>query len=183
MRVPMACLLASVLTAACAGGSPSRPGPLELPDRWEVRFRADVLPYRTVVPAPIERVAPEVEEVYRLMGLAAARATNTEDLLFITPNLRITGRLYEGEWNSDYLDCGEGFGGQRANTDEIRFAAYTRLTEEVPGETVVETQLGGTAVPREGVASTGSAYCSGTGKLEQRISDLLRARASARRGP
>lgn len=168
------------LLAAC--GTPGPPGSsmgrLDSPDLYSAFNRADVPAHQSVVDAPVERVAALVPGVYRFLGLPARRIEDAPNPLFTTSNLRIRGRLYEGERNSDYVDCGAtGPGGERADLYEVEFVAMTRLRERSSGGTLVETLLNGLA-RRPGVTDDSAVRCRGTGKLEQQIADLLRTRAS-----
>lgn len=165
-----------LLVVGCASGPPAPRGPLELPEEWTVYFRSDAAPSRTVIGAPIDRLGELVPGVYQHLGLGAARATNTGEYLFITPNLRIEGELYAGERNSDYIDCGRGIHGLRADLYRVEFAMFTRLRPGPDGGTTVETLMGGVARARE--MNSGTIHCRGTGKLETMIADLLRVRSS-----
>ena len=170
-------LLLTIQVAGCASAGSGAPagGPLELPERFTTVFRGDVEPHREVIPAPIERVAEQVPGAYELMGLPVALASNTEELMFITPALRISGTLYEGERNSDYINCGRGVNGPRADTYEVEFALYTTLKPDENGFTVVETALSGFAGDR--TTRSGDVACAGTGRLERDIARVLRSRA------
>lgn len=174
--LPMA--LAAFLSACGASGTPgSSMGRLDSPELFSALSRADVPAHRSELAAPVDRVAAAVPGVYEYLGLPVDRVEDALPVLFATPDLRIRGQLYEGERNSDYIDCGEtGPGGERADLYEVEFVVLTRLLDDGQGGTVVETLLNGSA-RRPGVTDDSAVRCRGTGKLERQIATLLRARA------
>lgn len=177
VRLPVIVLMAWTLTACASSGRSE--DPLALPDEFTTYFRGDLAPHRTVLSAPLERVDREVAGAYEYMGLPVALASDPEARIYITPTLQLRGPLYEGERNSDYIDCGTGATGARADQYDLRFAAYTKLSPgEEDGRTVVETLLSGFA--SSGDIRGGDMPCRGTGKLEESIARILRARATTR---
>lgn len=171
-------LLTAVLVACGASGpSGSSLGRLDSPELFSAFSRADVSAHRSEVAAPVDRVAAVLPGVYDYLGLPVDRVEDARPVLFATPDLRIRGQLYEGERNSDYIDCGEtGPGGERADLYEVEFVVMTRLRDDGQGGTIVETLLNG-AARRPGVTDDSAVRCRGTGKLELQIATLLRARA------
>jgi hypothetical protein len=157
-------------SAGSTAGAPSAPVPI--PDRFTITYRADAPQTRTVVAAPVERVWDALPGVYREFGYPAAPASNTPDRVYITPALLVRGRLYQGERNSDYLDCGDDPNvGARADAHEVTFWIVTRVQPTEEGHTLVETMIDGRARDRQ--SSSTPAYCFGTGKLEKQIAALL----------
>lgn len=168
-------VVVGIASAACGSagsgaGPPSAPVPI--PDRFSITYRADAPQTRTVVPAAVERVWEALPRVYREFGYPATPASNTPDRVYITPALLVRGRLYQGERNSDYLDCGDDPNvGARADAYEVTFWIVTRVQPTAEGHTLVETMIDGRARDRQ--SSSTPAYCFGTGKLEQQLATLL----------
>lgn len=173
-------VLSLSLLGACAGSpgaTPSSSGSLHSPDDFVTYFRADALPHRGVVRAPVDAVWKALPAVFEDLGYPGAPAQNSRERVFITPNLQITGRLYEGESNSKYVDCGSGNAGPRADTYEVQFVIITRVSASSDTETLVETIIDGSA--RDRMVSGGSFRCTGTGTLEKAVVDLLMRRVRA----
>jgi hypothetical protein len=142
------------------------------PDRFSIEYRAESGALTAALPAPVERVAELIPGVFERLGLPVAPASNTRTLTFITPTLKVSGRLYEGESNSDYFDCGRDIRGAQADFLELRFVVLAELRPADDGGTVLETRVDGNARNRY---REGSRFpCSGTGKLERQIEALLR---------
>jgi hypothetical protein len=174
-RAPLSLLLAAMsLLAGCTGSrSPAAPkATLETPERFSIVARSDASVFRTVFDAPADRVWDLLPAVYRELGYPGASATNTTDRTFITPNMAIRGRLYPGEYNSTYLDCGTVPIGPRADVYEVHFVMVTRVREGPGDTTVVETIVDGRARDRAGNGMI--VPCAGTGKLEKAVADRLR---------
>jgi len=168
-------VFSAVFTGACSTAANSGAGGgLETPERFTTFFRGDAVPHRTVVQAPIDVVWRALPQVYREFGYPGATASNTEERIFLTPHMQIRGRLYEGEANSKYIDCGIGMTGPRADTHDVHFAIVTRVRASSETETLVETLIDGTA--RDRSATGGSTLCKGTGLLEQAVVEALIAR-------
>jgi hypothetical protein len=168
------CALAAVQLSACGAREPRS---LELPQRFTVQFRESAPMLRETLPAPLEQVWAAVPGAVAAVGLPAGAASN-ERHLFITPHLRITGRLYEGMRNSEFLDCGVSDHGEiRADTHLLVFSVITRVTPAPGGGSVVSIQLDGSAQPR--TTSRGVLPCDGTGKLERAILEGIRSRLAS----
>ena len=142
-------------------------------DVYTTYFSGELAPHRTVLDVSPERVAEVLPDAYELMGLPVEQSEDRPGL-FLTPEMEIEGSLYEGERNSDYMDCGETAEGPRADGAAIRFALFTRLASHPDGGTAVETALGGFA---RDDATGEDVACHGTGKLESQIARVLRIRA------
>jgi hypothetical protein len=165
--------LSALITGCASSRSPeSSQGPLETPDRFSILIRSDAPVFRTVLPVPLDQAWEMLPAVYRELGYPGAPASNTRDHVYITPNMAIRGRLYPGEHNSNYLDCGTTVTGARADMYEVHFVMITRLRAGKDGETVVETVVDGRA--RDRSVSGTVVPCTGAGKLEKAVADLLR---------
>ena len=131
---------------------------------FSVWVRRDAAPVRRVVAAPLETVWDVLPNAFRDLGYSGGRSAREGERIFLTPSLTIKGRLYEGELNSDYLDCGRTAAGQfAADVYEVRFAILARLVPE-RDSTSVEIVIDGTA--RDRTQSSNAVFCTGTGKIE-----------------
>jgi hypothetical protein len=177
-RSGAAVLLAAVLFG-CAGAkvSRSRQQPIQTPDQFVIHFRGDAIAFRSVVNAHVGEVWNVVPVVYRELGYPGAPAKG-ESHVFITPAFRIPGRLYPGELNSRYFDCGTNVAGTRADSYDIRFAIMTRLRPGVEGSTIVETAIDGNA--RAAAHNINYVRCSGTGALERTIGESIARKVAQR---
>ena len=171
-RSIVATAVVSGFLCACAGGAGS--GEATVPQEYTIEYRASLKGEEFSVEAAPERIASVLPDVYERLGLPTAQASNTDELAFITPALRITGVLYEGSRNSEYLDCGRGFSTARADDPEIVlvFFVLTRIRPDGSGGSVVESIVDGHAENR--FHSTNPVPCRGTGKLEAEIAGMIR---------
>jgi hypothetical protein len=128
--------------------------------------------HRSELPVPPEELVEEVPEAYRFVGLPVDGPRGDGPWLFFTPNMSLEKPLYEGERNSDYIDCGSAIQGERADLYSLEFVLATRLRAAPGGGTIVESRLEGRA--RDRFTNERPVFCSGTGKLEAEIAELLR---------
>lgn len=164
--LPLGLAVATVTTvAACASGG----GPAQL---FAPYFDGQVAPHRTEVPTSVDRVSALVPGAYELMGLPVSLDEELGEVTFVTPEMELAGALYQGEPNSDYIDCGMADQGPRADVFPVRFAVLTRVMPGPAGCSMVETVLCGFAKD-----PAGEVACRGTGKLEGDISRVLLRRA------
>jgi hypothetical protein len=170
----VATVVLSALLAAChQGPAPPAPGQrVDVPHARSDQIVEKVGNYHTELTATLEEVADAVPEVYQQLGLPVTPSQHTEVPTWATPNMRITGRLYEGELNSEYVDCGRGPRGPIADIYEIDFQVVTELRPAPGGGTQVDTRVEGSA--RDRTISGNRVPCSGTGKLEREIAAMLK---------
>jgi hypothetical protein len=178
----LAFLVVALLVVGCASsaGTPRAGSPLQTPDRFSVSFRSDVPRFSDTLHVPIDVVWQVVPVVYRELGYPAAAATNTRERVYMTPFMTIGAALYAGERNSTYIDCGTGFAGNRADSHEVSFAIVTRVVPGRDNSPMVETLIDGSARPRD--ASSSPVPCTGTGKLERVIGNLIRRKVLSGNG-
>jgi hypothetical protein len=166
--------LALVLAAAgggCAGAPEARPeSQVVTPETRPIYLRNEPGVHVTAISEPVDKVWRALPEAYRLLGLPGEPAAGVRHAL-ATPNMRITGRLYPGEANSKYLDCGESIRGPRADTHEIYFNVTSRVRAHPDGGSVVETVLDGNA--RDPNQGSNPVKCTGKGVLEKMIGDAV----------
>jgi len=168
--------LGGVPLAACATGSG---GAAKAPRRSEthtVWFREDVTPVRRVLTAPVETVWAALPQGFADLGFPSGASAREAERVYLTPSLRIHGRLYHGELNSVYIDCGHAVGGGRAaDSYEVTFAMLVRLTPQDGGRSLVEVVIDGTARDRT-LNLSNPVFCTGTGRLETEFLQRLEAR-------
>ena len=176
MRSRLALIPLLFLLTACASGGlgPNTEHALGMPERFENTFRLEPQIHSTELAVPVERVAEAVPEVYRQLGLPVERSRRGA-YTFTTPNLRIEGRLYETERNSEYFSCGTSMAGERADLYELEFALVVRLVPVEGGGTRAQSFLGARA--RDRYAGTDPVACRGTGRLEEDALTILRRQA------
>lgn len=174
-------LVLVVSACAGAGGGPSTDRSAGVLERFSGGQRVEGATHSVALGAPVAQVAEALPGVYRELGLPVQQVRDTPPITFTTSDLRIQGRLYEGERNSAYLDCGTSMSGPRADTYELQIAVATQLRAAEGGGTVAETFVDGRA--RDRYANTDPVPCHGTGRLEAQIAELLRQRSGGSEGP
>jgi hypothetical protein len=130
-----------------------------------------------VISAPVEVVWAAVPLAFRSLGYTGSPSTDAGERVYLTPYLAIRDRLYKGELNSVYFECGRNPTGPIvADAYAITFAILVRLRRQNEGATLVEVLVDGNATDRSQRAS--SVHCTGTGRLEtvilERIEEQLR---------
>lgn len=140
----------------------------------EIWYRADVSHIRRVIPAPVDAVWRVVPASIESLNLPGTPAVDPNDHIYVTPRMKIHNRLYEGESNSEYLDCGKTIGGQPA-ADEylVIFDLSMRLRPTPVGETEVDIIVDGTAQDMK--ERSLAVRCHGTGKFEEAVIDRIEA--------
>jgi hypothetical protein len=155
-------LLAALLAGGTGGG-----GQLITYDVFSEFGDPEATANETFVQASLDRVWEVLPLVYQEMGYPSAPLRGAAERVVTTPILRVHGRLYEGERNSDYLSCGASLTGDRADTYRIQFTMGTRIRAGRDGGTLVETILRGLA--RDPVTGVGPVQCRGTGRLAREV--------------
>lgn len=149
------------------------------PESYSVWVRRDAVPVRRLLAAPVEQVWEVLPQAFRALGYSGGRSAREGEMIVLTPSLTIKGRLYEGELNSDYIECGRTAAGQfAADVYEVRFAVLARLQPEGDSSTSVEVVIDGTA--RDRTQSSNAVFCTGTGKIEAALLQILEERLSKR---
>ena len=145
-----------------------------VPDDFSVRYRVGLTGEAFAVDAPADRIVQVLPDVFETLGLPGAEASDLGELVFVTPPLRITGLLYEGRRNSEFLDCGRGISAARADEADhaLVFFVLTRIQATGPGSSAIESILDGHAENR--YHRTDPIPCRGTGELERDIAEIVR---------
>ena len=165
-----AAVLLCTLTAATAN---AQNAPVKKKEReaFTIRVRTDNnIPEFQLKHAP-EDVWKALPAVYEELGYPGS-ADSSEEYVFITPYMNIRGRLYDGERNSSYLDCGTSPAGMpAADIYGITFVIVTMIEPHPDGGTRVRVLVDGNA--RDKVLSNNSVPCRGKGLLESGIAHFL----------
>ena len=179
MRDRLSLVLVLVLCGAplagCATGSSGREASSRNGEVFAVRFRTGAPPAKRVLPAPVPVVWAAVPQAFADMGYPGGPSARPDEMVYLTRPLTIDGQLYNGERNSDYLDCGQTpVGTLAADTYEIKFAIVARVSALDADSTLVEVLVDGTA--RDRGRFTSPVNCSGTGRLEAALLQRLEKR-------
>jgi hypothetical protein len=185
-NVVLATLFASACATAPAGeGITTTPGTLTttrvLTDAGNisVQSNADQRVSTQWVRAPMERVQVALPAVYESLGIPMTSAKEGEGLRFVNDGIVVNRRL-GGERVSQYLNCGAtpiGTSMADASTVQIRLITLVRGGEN---GTELRTQMVGTAYSRAGGSGSGvGAPCRSTGKLEERIAQMVTERVTS----
>lgn len=83
-----------------------------------------------------------------------------------------TGSRIGGKMLGDYFDCGSDMTGNIANHGELIISTVSQLKPAGDGQLQVTTQVKAVGRPRGGT-STDYSPCRSTGRLEQRVGDLV----------
>lgn len=158
------------MTSACAttpaGGSE---------ESFAVRVRRYAAAVARPLAAPPEVVWGELPAVFRELGYQGGPSGRVGERVFLTPSMRIRGRLYPDAPNAAYLDCGPTpSGAPAADEYDVSFVVLLRVTGASAGGSLLEVVVDGVARRRAEEAS--SIYCSGTGRLERMFADAVEQR-------
>jgi len=170
VRSALASLVALVLASCASGGAGGGNGDF---DSYSVSYRADARGYRYTFASSTDRVVEALPEAYGYLGFPGNLATNSDELLFISPSATAEGRIYDDAPNSSYLDCGRGVGATaRADSHIVQFALVTKIVSLETGGSEIEVIIDGRA--RERAHNMNAIPCQGTGKLEAELAAVLR---------
>ena len=171
-------ILGNLSLANCAARSGGSAGLSGNRETFQVLFRRDVVPARRVLQATQEVVWAVLPQVFADLGYPSGPSARAAERVYLTPPLKIRGRLYDRERNSAYLDCGRApAGGEAADMYEITFAIMARLRPMDASRTLVEVFVDGTALERTTSADVVS--CTSTGRLEAAVPQRLATRITS----
>jgi hypothetical protein len=126
----------------------------------------------SIVAAPIVKVWRLLPIVYDSVGLAVATLDSARRLI-ANGDTKLR-RQIGGVPLSRYLDCGQTQIGYNADSYEVVLTVQTQLQPHESGATTVRTMV--TALAKPVAFSQAYSNCTSTGKLESRLSDVLRAK-------
>ena len=139
---------------------------------FTVWSRKDVSHFSGVLPTAVDSVWRIVPIAFQSLHFPGAPSVYPDDRVYLTPYLKIERRLYEGEPNSLYLNCGfTSVGEPAADVYRVTFAMIARLLPQSAGGTKVDIVVDGTA--QNMVERQAPVRCTGTGKLEAAVFQML----------
>ena len=173
-------LLLVVTFSACAPKTRPAAGVPQKEKTFTVWFREDANHVRRVLREPIDSVWSVLPATFQFLRFPGAPSVYADEFGYLTPSLKIERRLYEGEANSLYINCGfTPAGVPAADVYEVVFAVLARLTPNPSGGTTIDIMIDGTA--RNLAERSTPVSCTGTGRLEgtilQRLDEILHSRA------
>jgi hypothetical protein len=175
LSVVLRLVLCGSLLAGCATGSSGKEASSRNGDTFAVRFRTDAPPAKRVIPAPVPVVWAAMPQAFADMGYPGGPSARPDERVYLTRPLTIQGQLYNGERNSDYLNCGQTpVGTLAADEYEVKFAIVARVSAFDADSTLVEVLVDGTA--RDRTRFTSVVNCAGTGRLEAALLQRLEKR-------
>lgn len=120
------------------------------------------------VAAPVASVWSVLPAAFERLGIAAG--ADNDQKLFGNPEFRV--KRIEGAMLSNFVDCGRGVTAVPVADDyDVTLSVLTRVSTSGEGWSMMTTTVSGRAKPR--AVSGAPVYCQSTGKLEQRIFDLV----------
>ena len=135
---------------------------------FTVWSRKDVSHFSGVLPTAVDSVWRIVPIAFQSLHFPGAPSVYPDDRVYLTPYLKVERRLYEGEPNSLYLNCGfTSVGEPAADVYRVTFAMIARLLPHSAGGTEVDIVVDGTA--QNMVERQAPVRCTGTGKLEAAV--------------
>jgi len=159
----------TALLIACARAAAPAP---DAGETSELRTRRNLAVTSERVSASSSRIWKAMPSAFKALGYEG-KASATEEMTFVTPPLRITGRLYDDELNSKYLDCGRTpAGGLAADLYGVTFAVFVKVVPVVADASMIEARIDGVARTRN--ETSGRNRCFGTGKLEKVFIDAIK---------
>jgi hypothetical protein len=161
----------AIMTIACASASKESGTPSGA--AFWLRARSEKVPFSRVINATADQTAKILATTFADMGYPGSFAKGTN--VFVTRQFDVKGRLYEGELNSAYFDCGHSaVGSVVADEYTLSFVVAAHLEPATNTTTQVEVLLDASA---RALTQSGTALpCRGTGKLENLILAGLAAR-------
>jgi hypothetical protein len=175
-------LLLTVGRSAAQEG-PVPPQKTQTGERFTVWVRADAQPWRWTIALPVDKVWAVLPDAFKDLGYPGGPRTGGGDLIYLTPPLKVNDRLYQEDANSLYLNCGStSAGAPVADKYQVVFAILSKVTPR-PGGTGgsdVDIVIDGTARDWSGSERSVPVYCTGTGRLETAIFELLEKRLGVR---
>lgn len=174
-------LLASVSACGPGGSTSSGPPPRprasvdETSTGMHVRLSVDPQRFRVTVDAGADRVWSVLPEVYRSLGIPAEVSDPASR---VYGSRRVTVNQIGGKRTSSWVRCGhEGSGASAMSAYRYRLTVLSTVSPTPDGRAVVDTEVSGAATPVEGTSS-GAVHCVSNGGLEQRLGELVAARAA-----
>ncbi|HKW10676.1 MAG TPA: hypothetical protein VJO33_09870 [Gemmatimonadaceae bacterium] len=159
-------LIAVAVAGACATSSrPSSGIEVHEGKTYRVSDRADKPKVTQHFDTPADDTWRAVGLAFKDLNYAGAPSATGNERLYMTPMLRLEGRLYADEWNSAYFDCGRTPAGTlAADSYVLTFTVMVWVDTDEPSGSSVRILVNG--LGRDRTNPSGVAQCSGTGRLE-----------------
>lgn len=174
----MRTVAAVLFTVAVCGCGPPKRFDQDLQGRekvFAVWVRSDVSHVRRVIPASVDVVWQVLPSAFDSLRFPGAPSQYPDEHVYATPYLKVEHRLYEGEPNSLYLDCGHTVAAVPiADEHQVIFAIMARLTPQAGSGTEIDVVVDGTA--QDMTERKNPVRCHGTGRLEEAL--ILRVEAA-----
>jgi len=177
-RGVMAVLLLG-FAGACGSRHQQPPETVVHGDGFSMRIRRDMRPVTGDLRVSADTVWKALPSVFGSLGFPSGKSVSPEERFFATKELTVTARLYEGEPNSLYFDCGPTPAGSPA-ADEyvVVFSILARVVPDGDQLSHLDVVVDGRARDRNR-SNASAKFCSGTGRLEQMVIDAVKRRLSA----
>lgn len=118
-----------------------------------------------------------IASAFKDLNYAGGPAENRSERLYMTPTMQLRGRLYDGELNSSYFECGRTPEGTLAAEDyELSFAVLVWADADKPSGSSVRILVNGWGHNRTNPGAV--VHCTGTGRLENMFLEAIQRRLS-----
>lgn len=179
VRFPVAALLAIVvLGSACASSSPMPQGGSTRYTRidtdagvYELEITKDRSPSLLLLAETPAAVWAALPAAYAALGLQGG-VVDAARRIFGRPRRQSAPKRIADERLGQFLNCGYGVAGSKADTYDVGLAIVTRIDSTAEGSAVL-TWVDAVAKPRD--VSSALVECGTNGKLEQLLVDSLQA--------
>lgn len=170
-------LAASVSACASSSNQNGQTDSLQVEESFIVKVRGDPTVHEYELQNSAEQVWAVVPAAFKELGYPGAPSAK-HDYVYLTPYLNIRGKLYPGEFNSKYLNCGQAASyTPAADSYDVTFVIIAFVDKRPGGGSRVRVLVDGRA--RDRGQSSHAVPCSGTGVLEKAIGELIALRANS----
>jgi hypothetical protein len=172
----VAIIAVSVASACATAASSSGAGGLA-GKTYHVSYRAEQAKVTHHFDVAADDTWRAIGPAFKDLNYAGGPSADGKERVYMTPTLVLHGRLYEGEWNSDYFDCGLTPAGLKAaESYELTFAVLVWVDADKPDGSSVRILVDGWG--RDRANPSANAQCSGTGRLENMFLQAIQRRLS-----
>jgi hypothetical protein len=158
--------LIPAIAAACVSGGGSSPGAAGIGGKtYLVDYNPGDAKITRHFDAPVDVTWNAIPLAFKDLHFAGGPSTKGNERLYMTPTLQLPGRLYEGELNSTYFECGKTPAGlPSTDSYELTFAVLVWADADRPSGSSVRILLNGWGHDRTNPSAV--VQCTGTGRLE-----------------
>lgn len=162
-----------LVLCACASGGASAGGAGR--KSFSVSYRPNDAKVTQHFEARDEETWAVLGPAFQDLGYKGRASADTNERLYMTPKLDLKGRLYDGEWNSAYFDCGRAPARlSAADYYELTFVVLVWVEADKPSGSVVRILVSGMGHDRAN--PTDVVQCGGTGRLEAKFIQAIQRR-------